>query len=56
MTLLESLPNASELKINISELKGVINKLGTEKEKEDFTGESRMAFRQLLKPLPFFKT
>lgn len=50
MTLLESLPNATDLKINISELKGVINKLGTEKEKEDFIRESRMVFRQLLKP------
>ena len=50
MKLLESLPNATDLKINISELKGVINKLGTEKEKEDFTRESRMVFRQLLKP------
>jgi hypothetical protein len=56
MTLLESLPNAADLKISISELKGVINKLGTEKEKEDFTGESRMVFRQLLKPLPFLKS
>ncbi len=55
MVLLESLPNATDLKINISDLKGVINKLDTEKEKEDFIGESRMVFRQLLKPLPFWK-
>ena len=56
MTLLESLPNATDLKINISQLKGVINKLDTEKEKEDFIRESRMVFRQLLKPQPFLES
>jgi len=50
MTLLEGLPNATDLKINISKLKDVINKLGTEKEKEDFIEESRMVFRQFLSP------
>ena len=48
MTLLEDLPNATDLKINISELKEVINKLGTKKEKEDFIEESRVVFRQFL--------
>ena len=55
MTLLESLPKATDLKININDFENVINKLGTEKEKEDFIKESRVVFRQLLKPLTFSK-
>lgn len=49
MALLESLPNAADLKVNFGELKGVIDKLGTEKEKEEFIGESRIVFKQILK-------
>ena len=55
MTLLESLPKATDLKININDFESVINKLGTEKEKEDFIKESRVVFRQLLTPLTFSK-
>ena len=49
VALLESLPNAADLKINISELEAVVNKLGSEKEKKDFIKESRMVFKQLVR-------
>jgi hypothetical protein len=55
MKLLESLPNATDLKINISELQDVINKLSTEKEKEDFIKESRIVFKQFLSSKPSLK-
>jgi hypothetical protein len=56
ITLLESFPNATDLKINLSDVKVEINKLDIKKEKEDFAGESRMVFRQLFKPLHFLKS
>ncbi len=52
MMFLEDLPNTTDLRINISELKGIINKLGTAKENEDFVEESRMLFRQFINHTP----
>ena len=50
MMLLEDLPNTTDLKINISELRDVINKLDIKKENEDFIEESKIVFRQFLSP------
>jgi hypothetical protein len=46
--LLEALPKVPDLKIKTSDIKDIINKLSTEKEKEAFIEESRMLFRQFL--------
>jgi hypothetical protein len=49
--LLEDLPMGTDLKMNVSALKDVINKLGIEKGKESAVEESRMVFRQQLKAI-----
>jgi hypothetical protein len=56
MTLLESQSSTSDLKINISELKSAMEKLGTAKEKEEFIKESRKVFRRFLSPNPILKS
>jgi hypothetical protein len=48
ITLLEKLSNPTSSKVNINEIKGLIDKLGAEKEKEDTIEETRMVLRQFL--------
>ena len=48
ITLLGKLPNPTDSKVTINALKDLINKLGTEKEKEDVIEETRMVLRQFL--------
>ena len=49
--MLDDLSKGTDLKINVDEIKDVINKLGMEKGKESVIEESRAVFRQQLKEL-----